>query len=553
MFAQTGAKPVTAAEKVLNRENVQAAQQQRIKKRRSVNVLKLGKLATSMDLKRLLARRIGEDDMDDTFINEDQVINENETIDKKKIGIARVRAKKGHQSTTEFELNFRQYDEWVLLDKTEELGWWLGIFEGRVGYFPSIYVEIIENFVESSSGQNQNNNVPLTTENQEGTLVGNFLLEERIKPTPEFVGTLYRARHKDNGTCVFISQYLIDQFTSGEINTITNHITKLKILNHPQILLHKGIIKTKTHLNILSEYFEGEPLSSLITCRSDLTEEQLVAYIKQIILILVYLHTNGIVHYGIRADNIFITDINQLKLSPVEFTSLLGDFRPLQYCNWAAPETIQQVNPKNNTGSADVWALGCSIIELLEGRPPYDGLSKLNINFSIIERDLPDLPEDISPLLISFLKKCFIREAPCRFTAKELLTHPLFHVNSHPTSIASAPLPAIDTSFENSSANDDSGLNYAVDPVMEMLHWFTTAMDKGNISHAVKIRKRVRDKLKELKQKPDSVEISNILKDALRRCEKEFGEHIPIDSDDDDDIISDSYSDEFEDEDAFFP
>jgi hypothetical protein len=69
----------------------------------------------------------------------------------------------------------------------------------------------------------------------------------------------------------------------------------------------------------------------------------------------------------------------------------------------------------------------------------------------------------------------------------------------------------------------------------ELLNWFHESMDKGNATHAISIRKKVRDQLKELQRQQKGDPRFQILIQqsmaAMDRCEDEMGEFIPIDSD----------------------
>lgn len=59
-----------------------------------------------------------------------------------------------------------------------------------------------------------------------------------------------------------------------------------------------------------------------------------------------------------------------------------------------APEVVQM------TGSVDfacdIWSIGCTIIELLTGKPPYFELAQMPAFFRIVEDEHPPLPPDIS-------------------------------------------------------------------------------------------------------------------------------------------------------------
>lgn len=60
-----------------------------------------------------------------------------------------------------------------------------------------------------------------------------------------------------------------------------------------------------------------------------------------------------------------------------------------------APEVIEQLGA---TTASDVWSVGCVVIELLEGKPPYHFLSPMPALFRIVQDDCPPIPEGASPV-----------------------------------------------------------------------------------------------------------------------------------------------------------
>jgi len=73
---------------------------------------------------------------------------------------------------------------------------------------------------------------------------------------------------------------------------------------------------------------------------------------------------------------------------------------------WMAPEVIKS----NGHGwFADIWSLGCTVIEMLTGSPPYkDCENEFKAMTSIANAtEHPKYPEGISMKLEDFLNKCF--------------------------------------------------------------------------------------------------------------------------------------------------
>lgn len=59
-----------------------------------------------------------------------------------------------------------------------------------------------------------------------------------------------------------------------------------------------------------------------------------------------------------------------------------------------APEAIEMRG--HISTSCDIWSVGCTIIELLTGNPPYYDLLQYPALFRMVEDDHPPLPEGIS-------------------------------------------------------------------------------------------------------------------------------------------------------------
>lgn len=78
-------------------------------------------------------------------------------------------------------------------------------------------------------------------------------------------------------------------------------------------------------------------------------------------------------HCDLKAANILTTKTGNIKLSDFGVSlNLRAMERELNNVagtpNWMAPEVIEL---KGASPKSDIWSLGCTVIELLTGRPPY--------------------------------------------------------------------------------------------------------------------------------------------------------------------------------------
>jgi serine/threonine protein kinase len=105
--------------------------------------------------------------------------------------------------------------------------------------------------------------------------------------------------------------------------------------------------------------------------------------IKEILLAVSYLHSEGVCHRDLKPDNILISsDSNKIKIIDFEISKQFKYFRPnhqvLKVCEmWTRTGTQDYMAPEmfESTGyseSVDIWAIGVIAYLLLTGRLPFD-------------------------------------------------------------------------------------------------------------------------------------------------------------------------------------
>lgn len=146
----------------------------------------------------------------------------------------------------------------------------------------------------------------------------------------------------------------------------------------------------------------------------------------QVLLGLQYLHDQGVIHRDIKGANILTTKDGTVKLADfgVSTSTLAGgqdkEHQVVGTPYWMAPEIIQL---SGASSASDIWSVGCTVIELLQGKPPYHNLAAMPALFAIVNDDHPPLPEGISAAARDFLMQCFQKDPNLRVSARKLLRH----------------------------------------------------------------------------------------------------------------------------------
>ena len=236
-------------------------------------------------------------------------------------------------------------------------------------------------------------------------------------------GSVYRALNWGTGETVAVKQIKLADLPKSELRVIMLEIDLLKNLDHPNIVKYQGFVKTPETLNIILEYCENGSLHSISKNFGRFPENLVALYMSQVLQGLVYLHDQGVIHRDIKGANILTTKQGLVKLADfgvASRTTGLHESSVVGTPYWMAPEVIELTGA---TTASDIWSLGCTVIELLDGKPPYHNLQPMPALFRIVNDDHPPLPQGASPAVLDFLMQCFQKDPNLRVSAKKLLKH----------------------------------------------------------------------------------------------------------------------------------
>ncbi|KAK6938464.1 Protein kinase domain [Dillenia turbinata] len=220
-------------------------------------------------------------------------------------------------------------------------------------------------------------------------------------------GTVYEGIAEDGFFFAVKEVSLLDQGSQAKqsIFQLEQEIALLSRFEHENIVQYLGTDKDESKLYIFLELVTKGSLASLYQ-RYHLRDSQVSAYTRQILHGLKYLHDRNVVHRDIKCANILVDASGSVKLADFGLAKV--------------------VNLKNQGYglAADIWSLGCTVLEMLTRKIPYSDLEWMQAVFRIGRGIPPSVPDSLSKDAKDFIMQCLKVNPDERSTAAQLLDHP---------------------------------------------------------------------------------------------------------------------------------
>uniref|UniRef100_A0A1J3FRK5 Serine/threonine-protein kinase BCK1/SLK1/SSP31 n=1 Tax=Noccaea caerulescens TaxID=107243 RepID=A0A1J3FRK5_NOCCA len=151
-----------------------------------------------------------------------------------------------------------------------------------------------------------------------------------------------------------------------------------------------------------------------------------------------HIHAKGFAHCDLKLGNILLFGDGSVKIADFGLAKRTGEVTAsnddgLQIRGTPLYMAPESVNDNEYGSEADVWALGCAVVEMFSGKTAWS--VRVGSNFmSLLLRigvgdELPRIPEALSEEGRDFLSKCFVKDPEKRWTAEMLLNHPFVAVD----------------------------------------------------------------------------------------------------------------------------
>lgn len=188
-------------------------------------------------------------------------------------------------------------------------------------------------------------------------------------------------------------------------------------LAHPGIITIHDVAEHDGAPVVVMEFIQGESLGSLLRRHGRLSIEQAAGIALQVVQALTFAHGAGVVHRDLKPDNIMVSGKRAIIAdfgiaAIIDATAITRTGSVLGSLAYMSREQLEGRSP---APEMDLWSLGVTLYEAVEGERPFQGVGG-SLIYAICEKK-PRPPEYAGPLT-PLLRGLLVKDPASRISAQ---------------------------------------------------------------------------------------------------------------------------------------
>jgi serine/threonine protein kinase len=221
------------------------------------------------------------------------------------------------------------------------------------------------------------------------------------------MGVVYEARHQELEKSFAVKSILPEYTKNPEAQANLKKEPKVQgKLKHPNIIpVTDACFDDQGRFYFVMEYEDGKDLLDILK-KKDVSEDEALSLIKDVLKALEHAHSKGIVHRDIKPKNIMVTGDNTARLTDFGIAMLItetaedGDPVFAGTLSYASPEQLDNASAVDHR--SDIYSVGIVLYQLLTHISPFKGATAKETIQNIRTAPVPDintvLPNSFSEL-----------------------------------------------------------------------------------------------------------------------------------------------------------
>ncbi len=221
------------------------------------------------------------------------------------------------------------------------------------------------------------------------------------------MGEVYKI--KDIEKNIILALKLLKNKNDSElIKDFKKEYLMMSSLENPFFCRAFEFFKFKEHYMFIMEFFEG---LDIIKASKNLDFEQKIQLIVKVLRGLAYIHSQGIIHFDIKPENILVNN-EALKIMDLGLSSFKR--RTIEKKIKGTPQYISPeiINNENVDIRTDLYSLGVIIFEIFTGRNPFSNKTveeiikeKIEKRVEFTEEEKQKIPKELRSIILKLLQR----------------------------------------------------------------------------------------------------------------------------------------------------